>query len=251
MADPNSIPLDYTHELFLHPSDHPNCSLSSKLLTGSNFGQWKRSCEVSLISKHKLGFVTGTCTKPSSGPLVSQWERCNAMVLSWLLYSIKKDIATSVLFCSIAKQIWEELELHYGQSQGTKIFQVQKEINNLSQGSLSVSGYFTKCTILWDKYATLVNIPMCPNAECPVGNAMVKLLANQQLIQFLMGLNDNYIIVRGNILMAHPMPQIRKAFSMVLQEERQREIHNCAPLLNDSSALFCQQKSNQQQYSHF
>jgi len=44
------------------------------------------------------------------------------MVISCLLHSIKKDIATSVLFCSTAKQIWDELELRYGQSQGTKIF---------------------------------------------------------------------------------------------------------------------------------
>ena len=74
MADPNVAVLDPSHELFLHPSDHPSCSLSSEPLAGLNFGQWKRSCEVSLVSKHKLGFVTGTCTKPASGPLVSQWE---------------------------------------------------------------------------------------------------------------------------------------------------------------------------------
>ena len=104
------------------------------------------------------------------------------MVISWLLHSIKKDIATSVLFCSTARQIWEELELRYRQSQGIKIFQVQQETNNLSQGNISISDYFTKCKILWDEYARLVNIPTCPNTECPVGRATIKLLENQQLI---------------------------------------------------------------------
>ena len=98
--------------------------------------------------------------------------------------------------------------MRYGQSHETKIFQAQREINNLSQGSTSVSDYFTKCKILWNEYDVLVNIPSCPNAECPASLAMVKLLENQQLVQFLMGLNDNYVIVRGNILMTHPMPQI-------------------------------------------
>ena len=116
MAEDAASVLDHSHELFLHPSDHPNSSLASELLTGSNYGPWKRSCEVSLVSKHKLGFVNGSCAKPATGPLVSHWERCNAMVISWLLHSIKKDIATSVLFCSTAKQIWDELELRYGQS---------------------------------------------------------------------------------------------------------------------------------------
>jgi len=46
------------------------------------------------------------------------------MVISWLLHSIKKDIATSVLLCSTAKQIWDEHELRFGQSQGTRIFHV-------------------------------------------------------------------------------------------------------------------------------
>ena len=74
MADPNVAVLDPSHEFFLLCSDHPSCSLSSEPLVGSNFGQWKFFCEVSLVSKHKLGFVNGTCTKPAFGPLVSQWE---------------------------------------------------------------------------------------------------------------------------------------------------------------------------------
>ena len=79
-----------------------------------------------------------------------------------------------------------------------------------------VSDYFTKIKILRDEYAVLIHTPTCSSAECPVGLAMMKLLKNQQLMQFLMGLNDNYVVVRGNILMTHPMPQIGQALSMVL-----------------------------------
>ena len=81
---------------------------------------------------------------------------------------------------------------------------------------MSVSDSFTKCRILWDEYVVLVNISTCPNTECPVGHAAIKLLEYQQLIQFHMGLNDNYVVVGGNILMTHPMPQIGQALSMVL-----------------------------------
>jgi len=35
-----------------------------------------------------------------------------------------------------------------------------------------------------------------------------------------MVLNDNYVVIRGNILMNHPMPKIGQALSMILQEER-------------------------------
>ena len=95
-----------------------------------------------------------------------------------------------------------------------------------------------------DEYATLVNIPAYPNSECPVGSTMIKLLENQQLIQFLMGLNDVYVTVRGSILVTYPMPQIGQALSMVLQEERLRELQTSTPLLGDSSAFLSQQRHN-------
>ena len=120
--------LDSSHELFLHPSDHPNCSLSSEPLVGTNFGQWKRSCEVSLVSKNKLGFVTGTCAKPVTGPLVSQWERCNAMVISWLLHSIKKDIATSVLSAQLQNKSGMSLSFVMGRAKGRKFFRYSERL---------------------------------------------------------------------------------------------------------------------------
>jgi len=73
---------------------------------------------------------------------------------------------------------------------GYQIFQVQREIHYLSQANLSVSEYFTKCKILWDEYAALVSIPAYPHSKCHVGSATLKLLENQQLIQFHIGLND-------------------------------------------------------------
>jgi len=45
--------------------------------------------ENALISKNKLGFVLGTCTKPGPNsqmaPLADQWDRCDKMVIFWLL----------------------------------------------------------------------------------------------------------------------------------------------------------------------
>ncbi|KAL9259860.1 hypothetical protein AKJ16_DCAP08654 [Drosera capensis] len=47
--------IDASNELFLHHSDHPNCSLSHKLLDEDNYNHWQRSVEVSLVAKNKLG----------------------------------------------------------------------------------------------------------------------------------------------------------------------------------------------------
>ncbi|KAL0404363.1 UNVERIFIED_CONTAM: hypothetical protein Sradi_2077100 [Sesamum radiatum] len=45
-----------------------------------------------------------------------------------------------------------------------------------------------------------------------------------RLMQFLMGLNDSFDHIRGQILMVEPLPDVAKAYSMVLREERQREV---------------------------
>ncbi|XP_069154663.1 uncharacterized protein [Solanum lycopersicum] len=46
---------------------------------------------------------------------------------------------------------------------------------------------------------------------------------DRRLIQFLMGLNEVYTVIRGNILMMSPLPSTAQAFSLLIQEEKQRE----------------------------
>jgi len=68
----NDVPLsnyslDPGHGLYLHHSDNPNCGLTSELLTGGNYVQWRRS------------FVTGGFPKPASNsPYLPLWKRCDS-----------------------------------------------------------------------------------------------------------------------------------------------------------------------------
>jgi len=113
-------------------------------------------------------------------------------------------------------------------------------MSNLSQDNRSVSAYFTKCKLLWDEYIALVAPCSCDST----GSAM-KLIGRQQLMQFLMGLNDCYQTVRSKILMLSPLPSVSQASSVVLQEEHQREIKAFSvqqPELDSSSAFLSQQK---------
>lgn len=41
---------------------------------------------------------------------------------------------------------------------------------------------------------------------------------------FLMGLNDSYAQVRGQILFTETLPPINNVFSLIIQEEKQRKI---------------------------
>ena len=43
-------------------------------------------------------------------------------------------------------------------------------------------------------------------------------------MSFLMGLNDTYSVVRGQILLMDPIPPLSKVFSLLLQDEKQRKV---------------------------
>ena len=47
-------------------------------------------------------------------------------------------------------------------------------------------------------------------------------LERQKLMQFLMGLNENYDQSRSQILMIEPTPNINKAYAMLVERESQR-----------------------------
>ena len=101
---PNFVP-DYNHELFLGHSDNTNHSLSTKHLNDLNFEQWECSVQISLVAKNKMGFVDGSCRKPANPQMAKQWERCDKMVISWLLHSCEENISSSVLYCNSAADI--------------------------------------------------------------------------------------------------------------------------------------------------
>lgn len=50
--------------MYFHHADPSSYKLATDKLNGENFGQGKRSAEISFIAKIKLGFVTGTIAKP-------------------------------------------------------------------------------------------------------------------------------------------------------------------------------------------
>jgi len=66
---------------------------------------------ISLSAKNKLGFINGSIpTLGESNPKYSLWQRCNDMVLSWILNSLNQEIANSVIYMETPSEIWLDLQ---------------------------------------------------------------------------------------------------------------------------------------------
>ncbi|XP_075086125.1 uncharacterized protein LOC142168857 [Nicotiana tabacum] len=125
-----------------------------------------------------------------------------------------------------AKDPWDDLEDIFGQSNGAKIYHLQKELSDLIQGSSDIAGYFTKIKRLWDELNTMNTHVKCLwDCSCGGKVKMAKSLQDERLIKFLMGLNDTYASVKSSILMLLPLPTLGHAYSLLMQNEKQRENH--------------------------
>jgi len=151
------------HPLYLHPSDTPGSVLTTVQLTGSeNYSLWSRSMMINLRAKSKLGFVLGMCKKGDYAPeLDEQWEKCNAFVLAWIMNTVSKELLSGIVYASDAATVWEDLKERFDKVDGSRIYQLHRDICTIHQGNLTISAYFTKLRLLWDEFDALVPPHSC------------------------------------------------------------------------------------------
>ncbi|XP_060216753.1 uncharacterized protein LOC132644193 [Lycium barbarum] len=91
--------LEYNHPLFLQSTDVSGVSIISFQLKGSeNYTRWNKSMKLALLGRNKLGFVNSKCKKENYPKnLWDQWERVNAIVLSWLMNSIDVSVIGGIV----------------------------------------------------------------------------------------------------------------------------------------------------------
>ncbi|XP_074361896.1 uncharacterized protein LOC141702107 [Apium graveolens] len=212
----NTTSLDHTtrfdqdNPLHLQNSNSPGMKLVSDCFDGTGFGNWKRSMTIALSARNKLGFVDGSITKPTAdSPMFKSWSRCNDMVISWILGALSKQIGRSVIYSNSVHEMWLELEERYGTSSGAQLFGLHKDLSEINQGNFNDIEYFTKLKMLWDDIDALCSVPICTcGCKCGAAKKTAEFHQNQRVIQFLMGLNDSYHVMRGSVVMRSPLPSL-------------------------------------------
>lgn len=83
----------------LQNSDHPGMMLVSTHLTGSNFLTWSVAISTALEAKDNVGFIDGSLEVPADETQFCKWKRVDSMIKSWVMNSITKDIADTLIYC--------------------------------------------------------------------------------------------------------------------------------------------------------
>nr|XP_017256544.1 PREDICTED: uncharacterized protein LOC108226104 [Daucus carota subsp. sativus] len=179
---------DQSSVYYIHPSDSASLQLASVKFNGTGFTSWERSMILSLSHKNKIGFVDGSIPKPD---------------------------ATSPDF-----KPWERCN--------NLVYSVEQKLADLSQGSKSVSSFFTEIRTLWDALAD-ASPPVrciCTKCTCNVNHRLLQKQQEHRLVQFMMKLSDKFSTIRGNVLMQQQqqLPTVSQAFRLFSQEERHQEV---------------------------
>lgn len=226
----------------LQNSDHPGMSLTTSLLSGNNYLTWSRSIKIALGAKTKLGFVDGRCVKPEEkDPKYDQWLKVDCMVRSWVLNSISKELVEAFLYVNTTKELWDEIKERFGECNGPVLYQIQCEISTVTQGDSIVAHYYTRLKKHWDELNGLTPVPQC---TCGAAKLVADAFDSNRLIQFLMGLNEAYDSVRGQILLMEPLHTVNRAYSMVLRVEKQREVNQSYSEIQENSAFLVKASQN-------
>ncbi|KHN28108.1 hypothetical protein glysoja_039628, partial [Glycine soja] len=167
-------------------------------------------------------FIDGTLPKPDKDtPTYAAWTRANNVVILWLYNSVSKDIITNILFANTVKEIWDDLKTWFLRKNGPRIFQLKRQLMSLQQGTDDINTYHTKLKSIWEELTGYK-----PTFSCTCGG-LQQIHTHHEfeyVMSFLMGLNDSFSQIRGQILLSNPLPSIGNVFSLILQEEAKREI---------------------------
>ncbi|KAJ9682347.1 hypothetical protein PVL29_018297 [Vitis rotundifolia] len=208
---------DVSSPFFLHSGDHPGLILVSHNLTGNNYNTWSRAMAMALTVKNKIGFVDGTIPRAAQTDLLlNAWNRCNNMVTSWIIIFVSKEIAYSLMYITTTAEIWIDLRNRFWHSNAPQVFQLKKHLTALQQGSLNINTYHTIFKVLLEELKNFQALPAC---HCGGLQVWLEYQQQENVIQFLMGLNDSYAQTRGQILMMEPLLPLSKVFALVIQEE--------------------------------
>ncbi|KAK3012643.1 hypothetical protein RJ639_008599 [Escallonia herrerae] len=156
------------------------------------------------------------------------------MVTSWLIHSTIPAIANSILWTTIASDVWVDLHDRFSQKNAPRIFEIRRAISNNAQNTDSVSTYYTTLKAYSDELSSYRTPPTC---TCGAMKTHPDFLESDALMDFLQGLNESYASVRSEILLMDPLPSMAKAYSLILQEERQRSLHDSRQILPSPAAM--------------
>lgn len=176
------------------------------------------------------------------------------MVKLWILNVVSKEIYDSILYYQDATEMWDDLFQRFKVCNLAQKYQLEQAVMTLKQGDLDLSTYFTKKKTLWEQLGNTKSSTV-KRCDCDQVKELLEEAETSRIIQFLMGLNDNFNNKRGQILNMKSMPGLNDIYNMLDQDESQRVVGGPSvikptPSAFQNQAQFADQNQNPALMAH-
>ncbi|RVX06706.1 hypothetical protein CK203_029495 [Vitis vinifera] len=180
--------------------------------TGKNYCTWEFQFKLFVKGKELWGHIDGSNPAPRDAEALSKWEIKDAQVMTWILSSVEPHLILKLRPYKTAAAMWNYLHMVYNQDNFARCFQLEYEMANFTQGSLSIEEYFSCFQTLWTDYSNIVyaNVPVATLSTVQAVHATSK------RDQFLMKLRPDFEIARSNLMNRHPVPSLDAYLSELL-----------------------------------
>ncbi|KAL0713295.1 hypothetical protein Bca4012_020273 [Brassica carinata] len=192
-------------------------------LKGVNYLLWARMVKIALGGKGLWSHVSteaapkqtiqGEDGKEMVVADEGKWGQEDLMVLTALLSSLELAIMESYSYCETTKQLRDTLYKVYGNvSNLTRIFEVKRAINALSQGDEEFQPHFDKYRSLWAELELLR-----PHTTDPA--TLLTRREEDKVFGLLLTLNPSYGSLVKHILRADKLPDLDEVCAQIQKEE--------------------------------
>ncbi|GKA14576.1 ribonuclease H-like domain-containing protein [Tanacetum coccineum] len=154
---------------------------------------------------------------------------------------VSPNLYKGQVFCKNAKNVWDELKETYDKQDGYVIHNLHNKIYTLTQSGMSLSEYYHECNSLWRQFDSLVDLPVCTRDGSTKLKEHAQLL---RLMQFLMGLDDVFSLVRSIILTTDPIHDVKSAFATLSRDESHKNSNVTSKSAKSGPTAFAARSGN-------
>nr|DAD42694.1 TPA_asm: hypothetical protein HUJ06_000924 [Nelumbo nucifera] len=181
-----------------------------------NYLAWEFQFCLYVTGKELWGHIDGTTPAPADATKLAKWKIKDARVMPWITGSCDSKIVLNLRPYRSAQTMWEYLKKVYNQTNSARRFQLECEIADYTQGSLSIQDYYSSFQNLWAEFSDIVCAAV---SKVSLADVLVVYEISKR-DQFLMKLRLDFENARSNLMNHHPPPTLDVCFSELLREEQ-------------------------------
>ncbi|KAF7818865.1 retrovirus-related Pol polyprotein from transposon TNT 1-94 [Senna tora] len=208
--------------------DNSGLSITQVQFKGDNYAEWARDVKTALRARKKFGFIDGTIPRPNQkSEDFDDWCTINLLLVSWIRNTIEPGLRSTISHREVARDLWNDIKDRFSVTDGPRIQQLRSNLADCKQRRMSIVDYYGRLKQLWDELSDYDTIPTCEcgKCSCDLTTTLAKRREDERVHTFLLGLDEYlYSTVRSSILAQEPLPSVHKVYSILVQEERVKNI---------------------------